>query len=189
MSIASPFMQPSPNGRRVGIRIVTFEACSSFTYVTAHRIAQSPKATFVTRLQPCRLPNRAARQLPDQSTILRVESSSTDDSRLRGARPISDTETSNDSWRFKSRTDWRKATAFTRSPPKQSAPTRPALRSESAVSLPCSGNTKAIASAIGPIPMPRQSIGATPKLCAAPPITETLPASMNLVRRGNQGDF
>ena len=69
------------------IRIVTFEACSSFTYVTAHRIAQSPKATFVTRLQPCRLPNRAARQLPDQSTILRVESSSTDDSRLRGARP------------------------------------------------------------------------------------------------------
>ena len=73
VSIASPFMQPSPNGRRVGIRIVTFEACSSFTYVTAHRIAQSPKATFVTRLQPCRLPNRAARQLPDQSTILRVE--------------------------------------------------------------------------------------------------------------------
>jgi hypothetical protein len=83
-------MQPSPNGRRVGIRIVTFEACSSFTHVTAHRIAQSPKATFVTRLQPCRLPSRAARQLPDQSTILRVESSSTDDSRLRGARPKDD---------------------------------------------------------------------------------------------------
>src|SRR4029077_7473388 len=49
-----------------------------------------PKATFVTRLQPCRLPSRAARQLPDQSTILRVESSSTDDSRLRGARPKGD---------------------------------------------------------------------------------------------------
>src|SRR5262249_22138330 len=30
-SIASPLMQPSPNGRRVGIRIVTFEACSGFT--------------------------------------------------------------------------------------------------------------------------------------------------------------
>jgi hypothetical protein len=90
VSIASPLMQPSPNGRRVGIRIVTFEACSSFTHVTAHRIAQSPKATFVTRLQPCRLPSRAARQLPDQSTILRVESSSTDDSRLRGARRVED---------------------------------------------------------------------------------------------------
>src|SRR6478609_748096 len=86
MSIASPLMLPSPNGRRVGIRIVTFEACSGFTHVTARRIAQQPKATFVTRLQPCRLPDRTARQLPDQSTTLWVESSSTDDSRLRGAR-------------------------------------------------------------------------------------------------------
>ena len=73
VSIASPLMQPSPNGRRVGIRIVTFEACSGFTHVTARRIAQPPKATFVTRLQPCRLPGRAARQLPDQSTTLWVE--------------------------------------------------------------------------------------------------------------------
>ena len=67
-----------------------YKACSGFTHVTAHRIAQPPKATFVTRLQPCRLPSRAARQLPDQSTILRVESSSTDVSRLRGARPTGD---------------------------------------------------------------------------------------------------
>ena len=64
--------QPSPNGRRVGIRIVTFEACSGFTHVTARRIAHSrPQATFVTRLQPMRLPAQAARQLPDQSTTLR----------------------------------------------------------------------------------------------------------------------
>jgi hypothetical protein len=86
----SSLMQPSPNGRRVGIRIVTFEACSGFTRVTARRIAQSPRATFVTRLQPFRLPGRTARQLPDQSTTLWVESSSTGDSRLRGARPIRD---------------------------------------------------------------------------------------------------
>src|SRR5262249_59046810 len=46
-----------------------------------------PKATFVTRLQPVQLPARAARQLPDQSTTLRMESSSTDDARLRGALP------------------------------------------------------------------------------------------------------
>jgi len=90
VSIASPLMQPSPNGRRVGIRIVTFEACSGFTHVTARRIAQPPKAAFVTRLQPCRLPGRAARQLPDQSTTLWVESSSTSDPRLRGALPIAD---------------------------------------------------------------------------------------------------
>ena len=90
VSIASPLMQPSPKPRRVGIRIVTFEACSGFTHVTARWIAQPPKATFVTRLQPCRLPSRAARQLPDQSTFIWVESSSTDDSRLRGARGIAD---------------------------------------------------------------------------------------------------
>ncbi len=51
------------------------------------RIAQPPKATFVTRLQPSQSPGRPARQLPDQSTTLWVESSSTDSSRLRGAQP------------------------------------------------------------------------------------------------------
>jgi hypothetical protein len=45
-------MQPSPLHRRVGIRIATFEACSGFTHVTARRLAQPPKATFVTGLQP-----------------------------------------------------------------------------------------------------------------------------------------
>ena len=91
MSIPSPLMQPSPNGRRVGIRIVTFEACSGFTRITARRIAQPPKATFVTRLQPGRLPDQAARQLPDLSTSIRVDPSSTGDPRLRGARPFRDT--------------------------------------------------------------------------------------------------
>jgi hypothetical protein len=43
---------------------------------------------FVTRLQPARLPAQAARQLPDQSTTIRVESSSTDNPRLRGALPL-----------------------------------------------------------------------------------------------------
>ena len=38
-----------------------YKACSGFTHVTAHRIAQPPKATFVTRLWPFRLPGRAAR--------------------------------------------------------------------------------------------------------------------------------
>jgi hypothetical protein len=67
-----------------------YKACSGFTHVTARRIAQPPKVTFVTRLQPSQLPSRTARQLPDLSTIIRVESSSTDDSRLRGALPFSD---------------------------------------------------------------------------------------------------
>jgi len=73
-----------------GIRFVTFEACSGFTRITARRIAQPSKATFVTRLQPGRLPVQAARQLPDLSTTIRVEPSSTGDPRLRGALPFSD---------------------------------------------------------------------------------------------------
>ena len=90
VSITSPLVQPSPNGRRVGIRIVTFEACSGFTRVTARRIAQPPKVTFVTRLRSRQLPSETARQLPDLSTIIRVEPSSTDDSHLQGALPIVD---------------------------------------------------------------------------------------------------
>src|SRR5271168_4209847 len=84
-SIASPSMLPSSFCRRIGIRVSTFEACSGFTRVTARRIAQPPKAAFVTRLQPVRLPVQTARQLPEQSTILRVVPSSTGDPRLRGA--------------------------------------------------------------------------------------------------------
>ena len=70
LSIASPSVRPFPFCRRVGIRISTFEACSGFTRVTARRIAQPPKAAFVTRLRSGRLPNQTARQLPEQSTTL-----------------------------------------------------------------------------------------------------------------------
>jgi len=59
--------RPSPFLSRVGIRIFTFEACSGFTRVTARRIAQPPKAAFVARLRPGRLPRQAACQLPDQT--------------------------------------------------------------------------------------------------------------------------
>jgi len=42
-------------------------------------------AAFVTRLRPSRLPSHAARQLPDQSTTIWVEPTSTGVTRLRGA--------------------------------------------------------------------------------------------------------
>src|SRR6185295_15986720 len=42
---------------------------------------------FVARLRPDQSPDQVARQLPDQSTTIRVEPSSTDDSRLQGALP------------------------------------------------------------------------------------------------------
>jgi hypothetical protein len=85
VSIASPFARPSPCRGRVGVHIFTFEACSDFTCVTARRIARPPKAAFVTRLRPGRSPSQAARQLPDQSTTLWVEPSSTGNARRRGA--------------------------------------------------------------------------------------------------------
>ena len=84
VSIASPSVRPSPFCRRVGIRISTFEACSGFTRVTARRIAQPPKAAFVTRLRSGRLPGQTARQLPGQSTIPWVEPTSTGETRLSG---------------------------------------------------------------------------------------------------------
>ena len=90
---------PSPSPWRVGIRIEPFEACSGFTRVTARRIAQPPKATFVTRLRPSQSPNQTARQLPDPSTIIRVEPSSTRETRLQGALRRGDTHYTI-SWNF-----------------------------------------------------------------------------------------
>jgi hypothetical protein len=63
---------------------------SGARHVTAHRIAQPPKVTFVMRLQPSPLPSRTARQLPDLSTTIRVRSSLTDGSRPRGALPLTE---------------------------------------------------------------------------------------------------
>ena len=54
--------------------------------VTAHRIAQRPKAAFVAGLRPSQLPGRAACQLPDQSTIIRVRPSLTGSSRPQTRR-------------------------------------------------------------------------------------------------------
>ncbi len=85
MTVSSRPVLPSPLFRRVGVHHFTFEACSGFTRVTARRIAQSPKATFVTRLQHARLPEHVARQLPDLLSIIWMEPSSTGISRLRGA--------------------------------------------------------------------------------------------------------
>ena len=77
LSITSPSTRPSPFHWRVGICNFTFEACSGFTRVTAHRVARPPKAAFVTRLRQGQLPDQVARQLPDLSTTIWVDSAST----------------------------------------------------------------------------------------------------------------
>ena len=56
-----------------------------FTHVTARWIAQPPKAAFVTRLRSRQLPGETARQLPDLSTTICVDPSSTGETRHRGA--------------------------------------------------------------------------------------------------------
>jgi len=60
---------PCPRGlpplfRRVGIHDFTFEACSSFTCVTACQVAHPPCVRFVTRLRSDQLPGQIVRQLP-----------------------------------------------------------------------------------------------------------------------------
>src|SRR5205823_3741189 len=55
--------RPSPFFRRVGIHIVTFEACSSFTHVTACTVAHPPYVGFIARLRPRPFPGSDARKL------------------------------------------------------------------------------------------------------------------------------
>src|SRR5207245_6642914 len=49
---------PSLNKRQVGIHNLPFEACSSFTRVTACRLARPPYVDFVTRLPSRRFTRR-----------------------------------------------------------------------------------------------------------------------------------
>ena len=49
LSISSLSVLPSPVNRRVGIHDFTFEACSSFTRVTACKIARPPKGGLLSR--------------------------------------------------------------------------------------------------------------------------------------------
>src|SRR4029077_8965993 len=55
---------------RVGIHITTFEACSSFTRVTACTVAHPPYVGFIARLRPGRLPGSDARKLPSSTNNL-----------------------------------------------------------------------------------------------------------------------
>jgi hypothetical protein len=49
LSVSSLFARPSPVNRRVGVHDFTFEACSSFTHVTACKIAGPPKGGRLSR--------------------------------------------------------------------------------------------------------------------------------------------
>src|SRR5215475_4278407 len=68
--VSSLSMQPSPLSWRVGVHIVTFEACSSFTRVTACRVAHPPYVGFIARLRLGRFPGSGARKLPSSTNNL-----------------------------------------------------------------------------------------------------------------------
>ena len=68
--VSSLSMQPSQLSGRVGVHIVTFEACSSFTRVTACRVAHPPYVGFIARLRPSRLPGSGARKLSSSTNNL-----------------------------------------------------------------------------------------------------------------------
>ena len=66
--VSSLSVRPSPLPWRVGVHIATFEACSSFTRVTACKVAHPPYVGFIARFRPGRFPGSDARKLPS-STI------------------------------------------------------------------------------------------------------------------------
>jgi hypothetical protein len=61
---------PSPLPWRVGVHITTFEACSSFTRVTACKVAHPPYVGFITRLRPGQFPGSDARKLSSSTNNL-----------------------------------------------------------------------------------------------------------------------
>jgi len=61
VSVSSLSARPSPVNGRVGIHIFTFEACSSFTRVTACKVACPPKGGLCSELRPGQLPDQTAR--------------------------------------------------------------------------------------------------------------------------------
>jgi hypothetical protein len=68
--VSSLSVLPSPFAWRVGVHIVTFEACSRFTRVTACKVAHPPYVGFIARLRPGRFPGSDARKLPSSTNNL-----------------------------------------------------------------------------------------------------------------------
>ena len=56
VSIASPHVRPSPNDRRVGIRIRTFEACSGFTLLRPIGSLSGPRPPLSQGSDPASYP-------------------------------------------------------------------------------------------------------------------------------------
>ena len=86
LSVASPLHSGLPrySGGSASMTSLSRPAQASLTLRPAG-LLNRPKAAFVTRLRPARLPDQAARQLPGLPTTLRMDPSSTGEPRRWGA--------------------------------------------------------------------------------------------------------
>jgi len=79
-------VRPSPVNRRVGIHNFTFEACSSFTRVTACKVACPPKGGLLSRgFDPASCPTALLGSYHVSPTTTWVDPPSTGDLRRWGA--------------------------------------------------------------------------------------------------------
>ena len=86
VSVSSLSARPSPVNRRVGIHNFTFGACSSFTRVTACKIARPPEGGLLSRgFDPISYPTEPLGSYHVQPTTTCVDPPSTGDLRRWGA--------------------------------------------------------------------------------------------------------
>ena len=78
--------RPSPNLRRVGVHIFTFEACSGFTRVRPARSLNRPRRPLSQGFGPAGYPTRPPVSYQIKPTTVWVDLSSTGVTRRRGAR-------------------------------------------------------------------------------------------------------
>src|SRR5229473_5002795 len=87
--LSSLSARPSPVNRRVGIHNFTFEACSSFTRVTACKIARPPKGGLLSRgFDPASYPTKPLGSYHVLPTTTWMDPPSTGDLRRWGARRV-----------------------------------------------------------------------------------------------------
>jgi hypothetical protein len=86
LSVSSLFARPSPVNRRVGVHDFTFEACSSFTHITACKIAGPPRGGRLSRgFGPASYPTAPLGSYHVSPTTTWMDPPSISDLRLWGA--------------------------------------------------------------------------------------------------------
>ena len=88
MSLIGPGGVSLPSVPEVGLRVSIFEACSTFTHVTACMLAKSPKRPSLPEASAASLPPRLLRLLLAGATVARREFHPLKTDAFHGARAI-----------------------------------------------------------------------------------------------------